>query len=191
MSANEISERLAASCWVQCGSAGGEGIADLDPDQIRFRSRVGFKDEIITTSDAALVPCIVLQLDRVMSRTECAVFVHRHGTVGPNLDTETDRETYPIYATPEANYAQVFAQPILLEWLGDDLSSPTFMPFGLNPGPTTVPLATPLDQFDAIAVLLPVEDAGALAGDFSVLVLKHPKLEGTTTVLAVLPAEAP
>jgi hypothetical protein len=186
LAANEVSERLAASCWVQCGSTGGEGIADLDPAQIRYRSRVGFQDRIITTVDATVVPCIVLPLDRTLSRSECAVFAHRHGTVGPNLQ-EDDRETYPLFPVPDTNYSQVFCQPLLLEWLGDDLTTPLFMPFGLNPGPVSVPLGEPLDQFDAIAVLLPTEGGAALAGDFSVLVSKHAKIEGGTTLLSVLP----
>lgn len=190
MAANEISERLAAAAWVQCGSQGGEGIADLDPDEIRYRSRVGFQDRIITTLDATVIPLLVLPLDRVLSRSECAVFVKRQSTVGPNLDPE-DRGTYPIFSVPEADYADVFASPIMLSWLGPDLGTPTYMPFGLNPGPTAVPDGEPLDTFDAIAVLLPTTGGQALSGDFSVLVLKHPKIEGGTTVEQVLPAEAP
>lgn len=186
MSANEIAERLAAACWVQCGSVGGESIADLDPAQIRYRSYVGFQNRIITTTDATLVPLLVLPLDRTFSRDETALFVHRHGTVGPNDDPDS-REAYPLYSAPAGSYAQVFASPIMLSWLGPDFSSPLFMPFGLDPGPVSVPVGQPLNTFDAIAVLLPVADGDGFAGDFSVLVLKHPKIEGVTTIEAVLP----
>lgn len=188
MAANEIAERLAASCWVQCGSTGGEGIADFDPADLRYRSYVGFNNRILTTTNAQMVPLIVLPLDRILSRSECAVFAFRHATVGPQSGS---REGYPIYSTPAETYAQIFAQPIMLSWLGDDLSAPDFMPFGLFPGPNTIAAGEPLDTFDAIAVVLPTVDNVGLAGDFSVLVLKHPPIEGETVVEAVLPAEVP
>ncbi len=191
MAANEIAERLAASAWVQCGSDGGESLADFDPAQLRYRSYVGFQNRIITTVNAALIPIIILPLDRTLSRSECAVFAHRHGTAGPTGDPEDSRQTYPVYDEPAASYAQVFCQPIMLSWLGPDLSAPLYMPFGIAPGPVSVPDDQPLDTFDALAVLLPWADGAAFAGDFSVLVLKHPKLEGETIVQAVLPAEVP
>lgn len=191
MAANEIAERLAASAWVQCGSDGGESLADFSPDQLRYRSLVGFQNRILTTTNPTLVPLIILPLDRTLSRAECAVFAHRHGTAGPTDDQEDTRQTYPVYDAPAASYAQVFCEPIMLSWLGDDLSSPTYMPFGLFPGPIVVPDDQPLDTFDALAIVLPVGDGVAFAGDFSVLVLKHPKIEGETVIQAVLPAEVP
>lgn len=192
MAANEIAERLAAACWVQCGSDGGEGGPNyLSNDQIRYRSYVGFQNRIITTTDASLVPVIVLPLDRTLSRSECAVFAQRVGTVGPNDTPLTYRDTYPQYDAAAATYAQCFAQPIMLSWMGDDLSTPLYYPFGLYPGPIAVPDGEDLDTFDAIAIVLPAELGLAYSGDVSVLVLKHPKIEGTTTIEAVLPAEAP
>lgn len=191
MAANEIAERLAASAWVQCGSDGGESLADFDPGQLRFRSLVGFQNRIITTNNGSLVPLIILPLDRTLSRAECAVFAHRIATAGPTGDQEETRQTYPVYDAPAASYAQVFCEPIMLSWLGDDLTAPAYMPFGLFPGPVSVPDDQPLDTFDALAVVLPSDAGVAFAGDFCVLVLKHPKIEGETIVQAVLPAEVP
>ena len=192
MSANEIAERLAASAWVQCGSAGGEAVNALANNQIRFRSNVGFQQRIITTTDANAFPLLILPLDRTLNRNECAVFACRHGTQGPGA-TMTDRSVYPFLTEPVPDVPQVFVQPILLEWLGPDLSAPQFYPFGLVVGviPTAPPVGANLDLFDAVAVLLPVPIANASSGDFSVLVLKHPPREGDTTIQAVMPVPAP
>ncbi len=189
MAANEIAERLAAACWVQAGSAGGEAIADYTPAQLRYRSYVGFQNRIITTVDGQTVPLIILPLDHTFSRNETAVFAMRHATVGPSGPAlaPTDRSSYPLLAEAAGAYANVWVQPILLAWLGDDLSAPTFMPMGLVGGASDVPDDLSIDTFDAIAVLLPSEDDVALAGDFSVLVLKHPPREADTIVLQVLP----
>ncbi|HKY36506.1 MAG TPA: hypothetical protein VJN18_11240 [Polyangiaceae bacterium] len=190
MAANEVKERLAAACWVQAGSSGGEAINAIDANEIRYRSLVGFRQEIITTTDMNGLPVLILPLDRTFSRKECAVFACRHATCGPNA---ASRLPYPFLTAAPASVPQVFVQPILLEWLGPDLSAPTFFPFGIINGaiPTSPPLGSNLDLFDAIAVLLPLPapDAGA-SGDFSVLVLKHPPLEGTATELEPeLPAD--
>lgn len=186
MAANEIAERLRAAAWVQCGALdGGEGVDQFDPSQLRFRSLVGFQNRIITTTNAEEVPVIVLKIDgEPCSRKECAVFAFRHGTVEPVPDS---RASYPILSSAQANYANVFIQPCHLDWFGVDLSNPTWYPFGLNPGPFTVPAGFDLDLFNAIAVILPIADGVAQSGDFSVLVLKHPPIEGETVVEAVLP----
>lgn len=188
MAANEISERLAAAAWVQCGAVdGGEGIAQFSAANLRYRSYVGFQNRIITTVNVADAPLVILPLDRVMSRKEAAVFAVRHGTVGPT-QSDLSRPSYPIFEAAQASYPNVFAQPIHLDWMGANLASPTFYPMGLPPGPTAVPLGFDMDLFNAIAVLLPALAAVGQAGDFSVLVLKHAKIEGSTTVEQVLPA---
>ena len=189
MSANEIAERLAAACWVQCGSSGGEAINALANDQIRFRSLVGFQQRIITTTDANAFPLLILPLDRAFARKECTVLANRIGTAGPGA-TLVDRSVYPFLTEPVPDVPQVFVQPILLEWLGPDLTAPLFYPFGLVVGavPTAPPVGANLDLFDAIAVLLPVPIANASSGDFCIVVLEHPPLEGTgTTVEAEMP----
>ncbi|HKY36505.1 MAG TPA: hypothetical protein VJN18_11235 [Polyangiaceae bacterium] len=190
MSANEISERLIAAAWVQCGSSGGEAINALDPNQIRFRSLVGFQQRILTTIDALALPVLILPLDRVCNRKECAVYACRHATCGPG---GTSRLPYPFLTAPAADVPNVFVHPFLLAWMGDNLSAPTFFPFGIINGviPTSPPVGSDLDLFDALAVLLPVPVDAASSGDFSVLVLKHPPLEGTTTVLQILPYTPP
>lgn len=191
MAANEIAERLAAMAWIQCGSAGGEAVNGLVGTQIRYRSRSGFQNRIITTEEADLLPVIVLPLDRAYSRAECAVFAVRLGSVGPG---GTSRLNYPLLGGPLTDYPQCMAEPCMLEWFGPDLSAPTYMPFGLPPGPPGVPLGQSLELFDAIAVLLPVDDGEpplGRAGDVCVLVLKHPPAEGGTTVQPLLPAPDP
>jgi hypothetical protein len=188
MAANEISERLAAAAWVQCGAEdGGEGVAVFDVSQLRFRSYVSFKNRITTTTSPGEVPLLLLELDRVFSRRECAVFAVRHGTVGP---TPASRASYPSLGGPAADYSEVFAQPFHMDWLGPDLENPTWYPMGLLPGPQAVPGTFDLDLFNAVAVLLPVTDGVAESGDFSVLLLKHPPIEGDTEVLSVLPVGA-
>lgn len=185
MAANEISERLAAAAWVQCGAAdGGEGVAVFTAAQLRFRSYVSFKNRIITTTAPGSVPLLLLELDRVFSRRECAVLAVRHGTVGPTPDS---RVSYPSLGGPAADYSDVFAQPFHMDWLGPDLENPLWYPMGLLPGPQAVPGTFDLDLFNAVAVLLPVDATVAQSGDFSVLVLKHPPIEADTEVLAVLP----
>jgi hypothetical protein len=185
MAANEISERLRAACWVQCGSQDdGEAVAVFDVDQLRFRSLVGFVQRIVTTVNASQVPVIVLQLDDVCSRRECAVYAYRHGTVGP---LNTSRRSYPQFVSAEPGYANVFAQPCHMDWFGPDLEAPLWYPFGLTPGPQEVPAGFNLDLFNAIAIMLPTLDEVAESGDFSVLVLKHPPPEGETEVLQLLP----
>jgi len=187
MAANEIANRLRAAAWVQCGAVdGGEGIDQFSADELRYRSYVGFQNRIITTVTAAEVPLILLPLDGVLTREECAVFGWRHGTVGP-LNVPTSRASYPALGAPGANYSQVFVQPFHLDWLGPDLSVPTWYPMGLLPGPQSVPTGFDLNLFNALAVLLPVVADVAQSGDFSVLVLQHPKLEGETVVETVLP----
>ena len=189
MASNEIAERLVAACWVQCGGAGGEAINALNPTQIRFRSICGFQQEIITTTDALALPVLILPLDRTLVRSECAVSATRVATCGPFAGS---REPYPTLLAAVPEVPQVFTHPIMLEWLGDDLSAPTFFPFGIING--TIPVVPPeganLDQFDAICVLLPTIDADpftGLAGDFCVVVMKHPPLEGDTALQPVLP----
>ena len=193
MASNEISERLVAAAWVQCGGAGGEAINALDPTQIRFRSLVGFRQQIITTSDALALPVLILPLDRTLSRRECAVLAFRHATCGPFAGS---REPYPTLFGAVPNVPNVFCHPFLLEWMGPDLTAPTFFPFGIINGliPVVPPLGSNLDLFDAIAVLLPTIDVDpftGLAGDFSVLVMKHPPMEGETTLLPLLPVPPP
>ena len=186
MAANEIAERLRAAAWVECGAVdGGEGVDTFDVDQLRFRSLVGFQNRIWTTVNAAEVPVMILKLDDVCSRRECAVFAFRHGTVEPVPDS---RSSYPVLSSAQANYANVFVQPCHLGWFGPDLSNPLWYPFGLAPGPYTVPGDFDLDLFNAIAVILPIAGGVAQSGDFSVLVLKHPPIEGATVIEAVLPA---
>lgn len=188
MAANEIAERLAAACWVRFGSVGGEAVNALDPSEVGYRSRVGFTNRIITTLDGTTAPLFILPLDRTMSRTECAVFAQRIATVGPN---DVSRLAYPLLFTPPADHANVAAEPILLAWLGDDLTNPTYMPFGLLPGPTDVPAGHSLDLFDAIAILLPL-DGAALSGDVCVMVWEHAKPEGADEPIeAALPADVP
>lgn len=186
MAANEISERLRAAAWVQCGAApGGEGVDQFSPAQLRFRSYVGFKNRIITTVDGLTVPLILLELDEPCARSECAIYAFRHATVGAN---DVSRLSYPFLPIPAASYASVWAQPFQMAWLGPNLEAPTWYPMGLAPGPNAVPDGFNLDLFDAIAVLLPTVDGEASSGDFSVLVMNHPPLEGSTLVLQVLPA---
>lgn len=188
MSANEIAERLAAAAWIQCGSAGGEAVNALDPAEVRYRSRVGFTNRIIMTSDVGTLPVLVLPLDRPLNRSECAVFAIRHGSVGPG---GSSRLNYPLLSGPLTNYQQCAVEPCMLSWFGPDLSAPTYMPFGLPPGPPGVPLGQSLELFDAVAILLPVTegpDPSALSGDVSVCVWKHPPLEGATQVSSTLPA---
>jgi hypothetical protein len=192
MAANEIAERLAAACWVQCGGGDGEAVNALNNNRIRFRSLVGFQQRIITTTDAEAMPVLILPLDRTLNRIECAVIACRHATAGPGLDF-INRAVYPDLLAPVPDVPQVFVQPILLEWLGPDLANPTFFPFGIVNGviPRAPPVDSNLDLFDAIAVLLPVPVATASSGDFSILVLKHPPREGDTLVQAVMPVPVP
>jgi len=188
MAANEISERLRAAAWVQCGSVdGGEGLDFLSVDQIRYRSYVGFQNRIITTVNVADAPLVILPLDDVLSRSECAVFAIRHGTVSPTSSV-LDRASYPQILTPADGYAGVFAQPCHLDWFGPDFTAPDWYPMGLNPGPISVPDGFDLNLFNAVAVLLPLIGGTGASGDFSILVLKHARLEGETTVEALLPA---
>lgn len=191
MAANEIAERLAAACWLQCGSAGGEAVNSLLAEQIRYRSRTGFQNRIIMTSDVGVLPLVILPLDRQFSRSETAVFGLRHGTVAPG---GTSRLNYPLLGAPLTNYPQCMIEPCLLEWFGPNLAAPTYMPFGLPPGPPGVPLGMNMELFDAIAVLLPLAEGPGglgLSGDVSVLVLEHPKLEGDTVITATLPVPPP
>jgi hypothetical protein len=195
MAANELQERLAAACWVQCGGGDGEAVNALDVTRLRFRSLVGFQQRIITTTNAQAMPVLILPLDRTLTRTECAVFATRLGTAGPDLEDFENRAVYPDLLAPVPDVAQVFVQPILLEWLGPDLANPTFFPFGIVNGviPRAPPVGANLNLFDAIAVLLPANVSLPVpvgqSGDFCVVVLKHPPLELDTEIVAELPSE--
>lgn len=193
MAANEIDERIAAAAWVQCGGGAGEAVNALDPAQIRYRSLVGFEQRIITTVDPSGMPVLILPLTQAYNRHECAVFATRLATCGPG-SSFVDRSPYPRLDAPAISVPQAFVHPFLLEWMGPDLTVPSFFPFGIVNGviPVAPPVGANLDLFDAIAVLLPVPVAAASSGDFCVLVVEHPPLEGTGTVLeADLPAPAP
>lgn len=170
MAANEIANRFAAAAWVRCGGAGGEAPNSLDPASIRYRSRVGFQNRIITTLNANSRPLLILPLDRELSRKETAIIARRVGTVG-RLDPWYYRESYPVLTTPPTDVAQVFVQPMHLDWMGDDLSAPDYLPFGLTP--STVPNGFDLDVYNAVAVLLPFEDLEGLAGDFCLFIAQH------------------
>lgn len=188
MAANEIAERFAAACWVRLGSDGGEAINTLANDQIGYRSRIGFTNRIITTLIPQTVPLIVLPLDRVLSRRETAVFANRIATVEPFAG---ERYGYPFVQLALPDTPQVMVQPIMLAWLGADLSNPDWMPFGLLPGPNTVPGDSDLNLYDAIALLLPY-NSGALSGDVCVGIFEHPQPDAEDEPLEeVLPAEEP
>lgn len=191
MASNEISERFAAAAWVQCGSDGGEGAGVVSAAQLRFRSAVGFKNRIITTTDIIGRPLVVLELDRELNRRETAVFVERLGTVGYNPDT---RSSYPnVGPAVPTSVPQPIAQPCHLAWFGPDLSAPLWMPFGMSGGAgTLVPDGFDLDVYNAIAVLLPsITDAGR-SGDFTVAVFEHPRPDALDQpIRAELPAAPP
>lgn len=189
MAANEIANRFAAAAWVRCGGAGGEAPNSLDPASIRFRSRVGFQNRIITTTNANSRPLLILPLDRELSRKETAIIARRVGTVG-RLDPWYYRESYPVLTTPPTDVAQVFVQPMHLDWMGDDLSAPDYLPFGLTP--STVPNGFDLDVYNAVAVLLPFEDLEGLAGDFCLFIAQHSMPDAADQpVRQVLPFELP
>lgn len=187
MAANEIAERFAAACWVRLGAGGGEAINTLSNAELGYRSRVSFQNRIITTTDAQAVPCLILPLDRILSRRETAILATRIGTVEPN---EGDRSSYPVLFTVPADSARVFAQPMKLSWMGSDLTNPTYMPFGLPPG-GDVPAGEDMDLYDAVALLLPT-DVGALSGDVCVAIFEHPQPDSADEpVEDTLPAPEP
>lgn len=189
MSANEIAERFAAACWVKFGSLGGEATNELAVSQVAYRSRCGFTDRIYTTIDATAIPLFILPLDRVFSRKETAVFARRLGTVAP---IDGSRVSYPLMFTPPEDTANLSFQPMLMAWMGDDLTNPAYLPFGLSPTGGVVPDGYDLDLYDAIAILLPVGDLGALSGDVCVFVTQHPKPDtADAPIVAALPAEPP
>lgn len=190
MAANEIAERFAAACWVQCGSSGGEAANVFDVAQLRFRSQIGFKNILITTTDVNTSPMIVLQLDRVFSRRETALIVNRLGTVEP---VEGDRLSYPLLGGVPDGVSQVAAHPCLMAWFGTDLTAPDWMPWGLGGSPD-VPDGQSVDLFDAIAILLPLEEDDGLpsAGDFCVALFEHQRPEAEDEpIVDELPAELP
>jgi hypothetical protein len=189
VAANEIANRFAAACWVRCGGAGGEAPNSLDPSTIRYRSRVGFTNRIITTTDANARPLLILPLDRELSRRETAVIAKRVGTVG-RIDLFTARESYPDLGTVPSDVAQVFVQPMHLDWMGDDLSAPDYLPFGISP--SVVPTGFDVDLYNAVAVLLPFEGGEGLSGDFCVFVVQHPHPDAVDQpVRQILPFEVP
>jgi hypothetical protein len=189
MAANEVAERFAAACWVKFGSEGGEAVNVLTVGEVAYRSRVGFQNRILTTIAVDTIPLFILPLDRVFSRKETSVFANRVSTIGPH---DGSRLVYPYFGVVQGDAPGLFIQPIMLEWLGDDLENPAFMPFGLPPAGGVVPGEGDLDYFDAIAVLLSMNEGNALAGDVCISLYQHPKYDGPDEPLEpALPAELP
>ncbi len=189
MAANEIAERFAAAAWVKFGSNGGEAVNVLTVNEVAYRSRVGFRDTIITSTSVEFTPLFILPLDRTFTRKETSIFANRVCTVGPHDDS---RLSYPYFGVPQADAPGLFVQPIMLEWLGADLENPDFMPFGLPPPGGVVPGEGDLDHFDAIAILLSMNEGEALAGDVCLMLYEHPKPDAVDQpVEAALPAINP
>jgi len=176
VAANEIAERLAAAAWLRFGSEAGEGAAILDPEKISIRSAVGFQQRLIISSDLDNFPCVIIPLDRTLSRKETCVY----GQMVSTVDDAT-RRNYPLVTGPATVYQpQPLVEPVHLDWIGD-FADPDWLPLTYTPG--AVPNGFDLDQYNAIAVGLVSagEGGGTLAGDVTIFVLKHPMLEGAVT----------
>ena len=180
MAANELVEALQALIWVQL--TGELGL--LTEGGIGIRSQCGFQQRIIASESPKDFGLLIFLLERTHSRRESAVVVSPVGT------TDAAGNNYPqlLDATQqlETPARAPIVQPIMLEWLGPDLSNPDWLPFDSD----VLGGSVNMDHFDAIAVQVPANGVGAsLAGDFCLAVYKMPPLpEGTTvTVETVLP----
>lgn len=168
MAANEISERLAAGCWLRVQPIGATG-TDADPSTLGFRSMVGF-DETMYIRQGTFDGLMLLRLDREFNRRETAVHLAM-----PNTVSDVTRETYPGGAFGAA------IQPFHFDWLGADYGVPDWMPFDIG---LPVPLPFDLDLYNGIALLISAVDEPV---DLCVTVLECPLYRGTTIVEAVLP----
>lgn len=181
MAANELAEALQALIWVQMG---GE-LGLLTEGGIGIRAQCGFQQRIITSESPKDFALLIFLLERTHNRRESAVVVSPVGTTDPggnNYPQLVDGGTQQLETPARAP----IIQPIMLEWLGADLTNPDWLPFDADNLPTNVNM----DLFDAIAVMQPANTGGAsLAGDFCLAVYKMPPLPAGTpvTVETVLP----
>lgn len=175
MAANEIAERLAASCWLRVQP---DGAAPAVPvlANLQFRSMVGFQQNVYTRI-AFGGGLVLLLLDRELSRRETTV----HAWFPFTASDET-RLTYPSPNELVPQYTMV--QPFHLDWIGDP-AAPSWLPFQ-NLAPP-VPNGFDLDRYNGIAMRLG-EDGNA--ADYVVTVFEHPRYDGPTVILNVLPDPA-
>lgn len=191
MSANEISERLAAAAWVRIGP--GQGGVPNDSSKLSIRSLVGFQQKLyIPTNLNSAMLTFVMLLDREMSRRETACFVTPVVTVD-----DQNRTDYPDLADLDVvagTSIAPFIHPFHTDWLGKTLDTPgpfTWFPFNLGTQPN-VPDGFDLDRYNAIAWVLNQATLQAAtltyAVDLSLLVLKHPPIQSTSiTVIQTVP----
>lgn len=175
MAANEIAERLAASAWLRVQPDGNAPAAAL-LSALQFRSMVGFQQSVYTRVNFGSGLALLL-LDRELSRRETTV----HAWFPYTVSDET-RNSYPDQAavTPQA----VLVEPFHFDWIGDP-TAPSWLPFGVL-GPA-VPAGFDLDRYNALALQL-ADDGNAC--DYVVTVFEHPRYDGPTVVLNVLPDPA-
>jgi hypothetical protein len=183
VAANEIVNHIVASAWLKLGSDGGEGINTLSQTKIRYRSQGGFIQTIYLPADVVGTPMVILPLDGVFNRKECQVIAYRVGTVD---DTGI---SYPLVETVGQSYPNIAVEPIQLAWL-QGVVTPAWLPFTSS---SFIPpdVLGNVDQFDAIALLLPAlvleGSTQALSGDLCVLVVRSPQIEGVTIVKTFTP----
>lgn len=169
MAANELAEALQALIWVRMSGEGGFATED----GFGIRAQCGFQQRVIASEALKDFGLIILLLERTHTRREAAVIVSPIGT------TDALRNNYPQPGDGTTQQLETPArcpvvQPLMLEWLGPDLTAPSWLPFGsdLLPGDANPEL------FDAIGVLMPAgaSEGVTLAGDFSIAVYKMPPL---------------
>jgi hypothetical protein len=189
VSANEIAERIAAHAWVRLGPASGEGIGQLNPSDIGFRSQVGFNNTIIGSDDMVNFPLLILTLDRELSRKQNQVIGYSVVTVDA-----AGRSYPPVQVGQGVGPVLPAFEPIHTDWIGDP-TAPSWLPFSATIEPVPNFAQLDLDRFNAIAVSLAgLETEGgvsAYSGDFCILVLASPIQEAPSTFSAIIPAPGP
>lgn len=170
MAANEISERLAASCWLRLEPSGAVP-GPLEDSSLTFRSMVGFRQEIMTNVNPT-AEMILLFLDREMSRRETTVHVTLPFTV-----RNSQRDNYPDIGGAEI---EVECQPFHSDWIGNP-TAPSWRPFDAG---FVVPAGLDLDRYNGVAVR--VIDPSNVC-DICLTILEHPRWDGQVTILNVMP----
>lgn len=184
MSANEISERIAAHAWLRLGPKPGN-IVVLESGSVGFRSQVGLIERVRTTTDATTYPLLVLELDRELSRSQNQVLAYLLGSI------DAAGRSYPEPVLGNGPRLPN-VQPIHTSWIGN-YTAPSWLPFTGDPVPGYA--GRNLDLFNAVAILLQadVSEVGsdAYAGDVSVLVLQSPIGGPARAIAPVIPVPGP
>lgn len=170
MAANEISERLAASCWLRLEPTGAVP-GQAAPATLTFRSMVGFTQQIMTAVNLAADGLILLFTDRELSRRETTVHVTFPFTV-----RNAQRDNYPDIG----GALGAICQPFHTNWIGNPLA-PSWRPFELG---QVVPAGLDLDRYNGVALRITDVDN---VSDICLTILEHPRWDGSVTVLNIIP----